>query len=78
MKIYVLVYEENSGCRCGADVLLFRDSEVALTKMHDWVDKMVHIFCEAKHDFRYGGNDQYACIEDGFDIYKWRIEIQEI
>lgn len=82
MKIYILVYEQNTDYGCGAEVSSFVRKEDAQAAMRSsWEDSVKGWGYDAKEhkdeDECYCEGDS-AAIRDGMDSVYWRIEEHDL
>ena len=82
MKIYVLIYEENSDTRCGADVIHFATENEAVEAMREKykasLKNLNHDETEHRDGYDCCCTYMTATIIEGEDSYYWRIEAREI
>lgn len=82
MKMYVLIYLENSDNGCNAEAFSFLDDAQAAAKMREAYEKALK---STEFDVDEQADDHYchacdteAVIVDGLDSYSWRIEEHEL
>lgn len=82
MKMYVLIYLENSDNGCNAEAFSFLDDVQAAAKMREAYEKALK---STEFDVDEQTDDHYcrvcdteAVIVDGLDSYSWRIEEYEL
>lgn len=82
MKIYLLIYEQDTDCGYNTDVSTFINKEDAQTAMRaDWEDSVKgweYNSKEHKDEDECYCEDNSAVIRDGMDSVRWRIEEQEL
>ena len=82
MKIYILIYEEDSDNRCGADVLHYTTEEAAVEAMREKyrasLEKLDHNVDEQTEDYNCSCKKYSANIVEAEDGYYWRVEAREI
>ena len=78
MKIYNLVYEENSDARCGAEVETFLDAEQASRQMREAFYKAIGVLGMSDHedgdDYSSDIGSMSAGITNGMDTFRWSID----
>ena len=76
MTIYILIYEENSDNRCGADVIHFKSWNEAFQAMQEkYHESLRNLGCDAAEQYL---DSKSAGINTGEDSYHWRVEAREI
>ena len=84
MKLYTLVYTENSNYRCGADVESFLSLGDAQEKMQKQYKAGYEGHDQGAPDFKPSDDcyheieDTCAVVQDGIDTYSWQIVEQDL
>lgn len=82
MEIYVLIYEENSDCRCGANAFPYISKAVAQLEMEKMFKKYLELLrfdrSKSEEDYYCAFNNGSATIVMGIDTFSWRIEKSEV
>ena len=82
MKIYVLVYEQDTDCGCDAEVSTFiRKEDAQATMRAGWeesVESWEYNSKEHKDEDECYCEEESAVIRDGMDSVRWRIEEHDL
>ena len=84
MKLYTLVYTENSNYRCGADVESFPSLNDAQEKMQEQYKAGYEGLGQDAPDFKPNDDcyheieDTHAVVQNNIDTYSWRIIEQDL
>lgn len=84
MKLYTLVYTENSDYRCGSDVMSFLSLNDAQENMQKQYKTSYERLGQDAADFKPNDDcyheieDTYAVVQNGIDTYSWQIIEQDL